>query len=124
MKVWKGHPLLSAMSEKKILLVHAQQEQGRQLFSSFMSCLAFPHIHYCYLIIILQSPTTKGNLIAVTNQAEFENLRYVVDAIVVQKSWQNLNGETKPWWTGLEGETASKCNIVCMFKHLIDLFYV
>ena len=51
--------------------------------------------HYCHLVIIVQSPTTKGNLIAVTNQAEFENLRYVVDAIVIQKRWQNLNGVTK-----------------------------
>ena len=73
-------------------------------------------MHYCHLVIILQSPMTKGNLIVVTNQVEFENLRYVVNAIVAQKGWQNLSGATKHWWTGLEGETPSKGKIVCVFK--------
>ena len=66
----------------------------------------------CNLIVILQDPTTKGNLVSVTNQEEFQNLRFVVDEIVDQKNWQNLEGEIKLWWTGLEGEAPSKDTIV------------
>ena len=77
-----------------------------KLFTSILP-LPFPHISRRKLIVMLQGPTTKGNLIAVTNQDKFENLRFVVDKIIHQKNWQDLDGETKLWWTGLEGQAPS-----------------
>ena len=46
-----------------------------------------------------------------TNQVEFENLRFVVDAIVAQKDWQTLNNVDELWWTGLEGEAPGTMHV-------------
>ena len=54
-------------------------------------------------------------MIAVTNDVEFDNLRFVLNALIVDQKWQNLRRVTKLFWTGIEGIVPSKYYFILFY---------